>query len=86
MGQNLEEETMTNVQPDWSDAPSWAQWWAMDYTSACWYKQQPTYVKSGPRWIWYSQGSTFEEDRNVRPVQGIDYRETLRKRPEVQND
>jgi hypothetical protein len=58
----------------------------MDYTSACWYKQEPSYVKSGPRWIWYSQGSTFEEDRNIRSMQGIDYRQTLRKRPEVQND
>ena len=72
--------------PDWSDAPSWAKWWAMDYMSACWYKQEPTYVKAGPRWIWYSQGDAFEEDRSVRLVQGIDYRETLRKRPEVQND
>ena len=72
--------------PDWSDAPPWAQWWAMDYMSACWYKQEPTYVKAGPRWIWYSQGDAFEEDRSVRPVQNIDYRETLRKRPEVQND
>ena len=74
--------------PDWSDAPSWAQWWAMDYMGAWWYKQKPSYVKigAGPRWFWYSQAGAFEEDRSVRPGQGIDYRETLRKRPEVQND
>ena len=72
--------------PDWSKAPSWAQWWAMDHLCACWYKQKPIYVKSGPGWIWYSQGTTFEEDRSVRPGQGIDYRQTLRSRPEVQND
>ena len=81
--------------PDWSDAPSWAQWWAVDGDGhAYWYAAEPTYnaqcdtwqVKSGPWWIWYSQGTTFEEDRSVRSGQGIDYRQTLRSRPEVQND
>ena len=33
-----------HIQPDWSDAPSWAQWWAMDSDGyAYWYRDQPTF-------------------------------------------
>ena len=43
---------MTDVQPDWSDAPPWAQWWAADSDGyAHWYRDQPTYDCEATRMI-----------------------------------
>jgi hypothetical protein len=37
-----------HVQPNWSGAPDWAQWWAVDSDgSAYWYRDEPTFDYDG---------------------------------------
>jgi hypothetical protein len=38
------------LKPDWSKAPEWANWWAIDRTGdAYWFKQKP--MLSGGFWL-----------------------------------
>jgi hypothetical protein len=87
MGQNLEEQTMTNVQPDWSGAPDWANFWAADSDGyAYWYRDEPTYNAKYGGWL-----RTLGEEPDVSfdlcwPPEGFDNRDidwasTLRSRP-----
>lgn len=73
---------MTDIQPNWLNAPDWAGWWAMDRLTASWYEQKPRYIKvASGMWVWYSQG-VFEQDSSIHPKQLIvDYRQTLQCRP-----
>jgi len=72
-------------EPDWSDAPEWAQWWAVDvvrnnYSRAFWFENEPG-IADG---IWDTlRGGEFQVYGPVDLPFGCDYRLTLRKRPEV---
>ena len=78
---------MTNVQPDWTGAPDWAQWWAADSDGyAYWYRDEPTYNAKYGGWL-----HTLEDEPNVSfdhcwPERefnswDIDCSQTLRSRP-----
>ena len=78
---------MTNVQPDWSKAPEWAKFWAMDSDGgAYWYRDEPTYNAKYGGWL-----HTLGEEPDVSfdlcwPPEGfddwvIDWDKTLRSRP-----
>ena len=69
-------------EPDWTQAPDWAQWWAVDADGmAWWYATQPEYLNGA--------GTEWDGDQQTRRVGlvdlplGIDWRTTLRRRPEV---
>ena len=36
-----------HIQLDWSKAPSWAKWWAVDKNGPCWYARKPTWTGAG---------------------------------------
>lgn len=65
-------------EPNWGDAPDWAEWWAVDNGGfACWYQNEP--VTEFNQWDDYSCGM-IEFCSNV-DLQGFDWRETLTPRP-----
>lgn len=67
--------------PDWSTAPEWAYWWAVDADgNAYWYKCEP--YPSDNKWVCIPVGhevSIF--GANSHPDLAPNWRETLRKRP-----
>lgn len=67
--------------PDWTSAPAWAMWWAVDADgSAMWYKPEPQLYKLG--WTvngWY--GKDYLEANLVSIPLGIDYRALKQQRP-----
>ena len=70
-------------QPDWSQAPDWANWWAVDKNGqGIWYNLEPRRDQSAVEWVIdFSSGSDFSY--KISPdfnYQG-DWRESLRKRP-----
>ena len=78
---------MTNVQPDWTEAPDWAQWWAVDNDGyAYWYRDEPTYNAKYGGWL-----RTLGDKPNISfdhcwPPEEFDNRDidwslTLRSRP-----
>jgi hypothetical protein len=72
-------------EPDWNDAPEWAQWWAVDvvrnnYSRAFWLENE-TGIADG---IWDTlRGGEFQVYGPVDLPFGCDYRLTLRKCPEI---
>lgn len=63
-------------QPDWSQAPDDAMYWAMDGCGQCnWYKREPDIC--GSQWDF---GGVIEQADTGYNYQG-DWRESLRKRP-----
>lgn len=73
-----------SVQPvDWSNAPEWAGWWAMDETGFCqWHELEPQptgqYATGAGYWLsWgYTTSAPCPDDDS-----GIDWRATLQRRP-----
>jgi hypothetical protein len=69
-------------EPDWTTAPDWAQWWAVDEDGRTyWYNRQP-YVEKADDGCWDGNGK-FEWNGDVTLPVGVDWRTTLRRRPEV---
>ena len=69
---------MTNVQPDWSKAPEWARFWAMDSDGgAYWYEVEPRYDTEYACW---SISTEFMGQRQG-PAPDPDWSQTLRSRP-----
>lgn len=75
--------------PDWSKAPEWAQWCAIDANgSAAWYKQQPKYDEFCDTWL-FSSGSYLHayqwanEKGDIAIPIGLDWRLLKWQRPEV---
>ena len=68
-------------QPDWSQAPEWAKWWAMDESCQCnWFEVMPhidcyefTYLPNGCNIPVHYEAPSFN-------YQG-DWKDSLRKRP-----
>ena len=73
-------------EPDWDEAPEWAMWWAQDATEDCnWFEQKP--FPDLAEWVmakgsWEEDGWNCVFDKCVSLPLGIDWRTTLRKRPE----
>lgn len=68
-------------EPDWTQAPDWAQWWAADEDGRTyWYDRQP-YVEKADDGCWDGNGE-FEWNGDVTLPVGVDWRTTLRHRPE----
>lgn len=74
----LPEALKEEWQPDWSQAPEWANWWAMDLdeNQAHWYEVEPTI--DAIAWI--------RRTRTCKQAPSFDYqgnwKESLRKRPQ----
>jgi hypothetical protein len=80
----------TAPEPDWSIAPKWAEWWAQDSSTfplgknAGWYEAQPNCGDNGQ---WWNDRPGMVQNMRVDDLPlGIDWRTTLRKRPEVEID
>ena len=74
------------LEPDWSNAPEWAQWYAIDASSyvngnspACFYADEPQL--NGCEW--YSKTGYHIEADDVKLPLGIDWRLCKWQRPET---
>ena len=69
-------------QPDWSQAPEWANWWAMDENkNTRWIYSQLEQPYTGDTFLmWFAVGMFDSEDAPSFGYTG-DWRESLRKRP-----
>ena len=67
--------------PDWTKAPEWAQWWAVDARGiSWWYQHQPAPVETE----WYVAQSYLAQSQAGERIYlqlGIDWRTTLQQRP-----
>ena len=69
-------EAIEEWQPDWSQAPDNAMYWAMDGCGQChWYEREPDVCDS--QWDW---GGVIKQTDTGYDYQG-DWRNSLRKRP-----
>lgn len=74
--------------PDWSQAPEWAQWWAVDPTGwACWYQEEPILMVTVTYAGWVAKtvngiqiGAALWAGEIEIPT-GIDWRTLKEKRP-----
>ena len=73
----LEAKVPTKPQPNWNDAPEWAQWWAVDANEiAWWYTEKPKTISSC--WLCNDGRASCHDTINLN---GYDWRETLTPRP-----
>lgn len=70
-------------QPDWSQAPEWANWWAMDKNKqGVWHNKMPCNKQSVAGWIIdFSAGSDFSYKLSPNFNYQGDWKDSLRKRP-----
>lgn len=70
-------------QPDWSQAPEWANWWAMDKNGkGFWHSLTPSRDQSMVDWVVdFSSGSDFSYKVSPNFNYTGDWRDSLRKRP-----
>ena len=65
-----------SIEPDWSKAPEWARYWALDESGgAWWYEKEPGFV--GDDGGWSGSGRTKHD------IICTAWRDSLRKRPEA---
>lgn len=65
--------------PDWSQAPEWAMWWAVDENGEVyWHKQSPS-LKHDREWLQADGGCQYKQAKAFDYTG--DWRESLRKRP-----
>ena len=71
------------LQPDWSKAPEWANWWAVndDGGFGIWYEAEPKPRIAIPIWQ-EPEGTRAQNSGNVVLPFGIEWRNTLRQRPQ----
>ena len=69
------------LQPDWTTAPDWAQWWAMDEIGlAWWYEQKPECCRA----TWESTLGHYKEDTSAEQAKSYPaWRDSLAQRPQV---
>lgn len=78
----------SELMADWSQAPEWAMWWAVDPAGwASWYQEEPVMYLTDNYSGWvvrtingYQQGHDLEAPSIDIPL-GIDWRTLLRQRP-----
>ena len=69
-------------QPDWATAPPWVNWWAADANGEThWFVSAPKVFDS--IWMPHPHLEIIDDDGDVDLPVGIDWRTTLRRRPEV---
>lgn len=75
-------EVLEEWQPDWSQAPDWANWWAQDKSGFCaWHKLEPSREQSMCEWVVdFSGGGDGFTGSPTFGYQG-DWKDSLRKRP-----
>ena len=74
----LPEALKEEWQPDWSQAPDWANWWAMDADSDCyWFENKPEIMSV----TWLPFNASEVGDAPTFNYQG-NWRNSLRKRPQ----
>jgi len=71
------------MKPNWTDAPEWANYWAVDENGEMyWYRVKPITHQQNRYWM-------PENDRwgdgAVEPATLLDWEETLQKRPEKES-
>lgn len=65
------------VKPDWRQAPTWAQWWAVDVGgNAYWHENEPTLYSR----VWFQEGKSVLA-RFVALPEGCDWRVMCYERP-----
>jgi hypothetical protein len=70
-------------QPDWATAPPWVNWWAADANGEThWFVSAPKVFDS--IWMPHPHLEIIDDDGDVDLPVGIDWRTTLRRRPEAQ--
>ena len=69
-------------QPDWSQAPSWANWWSVDENGTANFSGKKPNIE-GRQWVYYSAASE-SPCHTEAPSFGYtgDWRNSLRKRPQ----
>ena len=78
----LDSQVLKEWQPDWSQAPSWANWWSVDENGTANFSGKKPNIE-GRQWVYYSAAS--ENLCHIEaPSFGYtgDWRNSLRKRPE----
>lgn len=70
-------EMASEWQPDWSQAPEWANWWAMDMDKNCYWYEDKLHL-GDVEWDRHSIGKSFKS--KPYNYQG-DWKDSLRKRP-----
>jgi hypothetical protein len=70
------------IEINWSKAPDWAQWWAMEKDNLCYFYQfEPKILGNDDGWT--AQKTDWQLDTNWENynLSGIDWRESLTRRP-----
>lgn len=74
--------------PDWSQAPKWAEWWAVDCDGfAMWYEEEPllyetvTFCGWGPKVIYGSEQGMKMGAGEIEIPLGVDWRTLKEKKP-----
>ena len=76
-------------EPDWTTAPDWAQWWAVQPSGvAYWFRRRPMTFSDETTSQWVAHRSAEGDlcellDTKTGLQRGIDWRTTLRRRTEV---
>ncbi len=78
----------TKLRPDWSQAPTWANWWAVDPDGIChWFDNEPILTDVtvhreliGPHWSYWGSRQAVYDAINI-PI-GCDWRTLKSKRPQ----
>lgn len=71
-------------QLDWSQAPEWYSWWAMDEDRKChWFSKEPNLVDGFDEWILGNNGEGLNNtySPSIHCDYKGDWRDSLRKRP-----
>ena len=73
------------IKPDWSKAPAWANYWAVDINgSAFWFDKEPEpdcNIEGDENGVWYAEARYQQDEECV-----LNWRESLCKRPEPEQE
>lgn len=71
-------------EPDWSVAPDWASWWAVDMNGdSHWYSFEPVKNLEINEWTLQNNGEGADNvfDADSSSIYKVDWKDSLRKRP-----
>jgi len=75
----------TMPQALWEEAPEWAMWWAVCYDGEQrWYEHKPELDSYYCSWMNTKDNDKWAWDIEVDLMLGIDWRQTLQRRPEAE--